>query len=78
MPSAELLATARTFAMTYVNKSPVGAQMIKRSINQVVGALDRALMHMDADQNLLTHTGADQKAAAAAYAAKTIPTFTGD
>ena len=78
VPRAALLATAQTFATTYVNKSPVGAQMIKRSVNQVVGALDRALMHMDVDQNLLTQTGADQKAAAAAYAAKTTPTFTGD
>jgi enoyl-CoA hydratase/carnithine racemase len=78
VPRAELLPTAEKFAMTYVNKSPVGAQMIKRSINQVVGALDRALMHMDADQNLLTHTGTDQQAAATAYAAKTTPTFTGD
>ncbi len=78
VPTADLLARAEAFAVTYVNKSPVGAQMIKRSVNQIVGALDRALMHMDADQNLLTHTGADQKAAAAAYAAKTTPTFTGD
>ncbi|MBK6657780.1 MAG: enoyl-CoA hydratase/isomerase family protein [Proteobacteria bacterium] len=75
---AELLDRARAFAATYVNKSPIAAQMIKRSVNQVMGALDRALMHMDADQNLLTHTSADQKAAAAAYAAKTEPRFSGD
>ena len=74
---AALLARAQEFALTYVNKSPVAAQMIKRSINQISGALDRALMHMDADQNLLTHTLADQKAAAAAYAAKTTPLFNG-
>ncbi len=78
VPPAALLASAQAFALTYVNKSPVAAQMIKRSINQVVGALDRALMHMDVDQNLLTHSGADQKAAAAAYATKTVPTFTGE
>lgn len=75
---ADLLTTARAFAQTYVNKSPAAAQMIKRSINQVMGALDRALMHMDADQNLLTHTSADQKAAAAAYATGTEPRFTGE
>jgi len=78
VPPAELLASARRFALTYVNKSPAAAQMIKRSVNQVTGALDRALMHMDADQNLLTHTSADQKAAAAAYGAKTVPRFTGE
>jgi enoyl-CoA hydratase/carnithine racemase len=78
VPPAGLLARAHSFALTYVNKSPAAAQMIKRSVNQVVSALDRALMHMDADQNLLTHTGADSKAAAAAYGAKTVPSFTGN
>jgi hypothetical protein len=28
--------------------------MIKRSVNALVWAADRATMHMDADQNLLT------------------------
>ena len=78
VPTTELLARARAFAATYVNKSPVAAQMIKRSVNQVMGALDRALMHMDADQNLLTHGSADQQAAATAYATKTVPEFNGD
>ncbi len=75
---ADLLSRTRAFAETYVHKSPIAAQMIKRSVNQVSGAFARALMHMDADQNLLTHNTADQKAAAAAYANKTPPTFTGD
>lgn len=78
VPRATLLERARAFATTYVNKSPAAAQMIKRSVNQIMGALDRALMHMDADQNLLTHSSLDQKAAAAAYAAKTVPVFTGE
>ena len=74
----QLLASAHAFAIPYVNKSPVAAQMIKRSVNQVVGALDRALMHMDVDQNLLTHGSTDQKSAAAAYMTKTNPEFIGD
>ena len=75
---AALMERARTFAATYVDKSPAAAQMIKRSINQITGALDRALMHMDADQNLLAQSGADQKAAASAYLAKSRPVFSGD
>lgn len=74
----ELMQRATAFAKTYVNKSPVAAQMIKRSINQINGALDRALTHMDADQNLFTLTTADQKIAAEAYLHKQIPDFTGD
>jgi enoyl-CoA hydratase/carnithine racemase len=77
-PPDAVVARARAFASRYVDKSPVAAQMIKRSINQVAGALDRALMHMDADQNLLTHTTHDQKAAAAAYARKARPEFNGN
>ena len=69
---------AEAFAATYVDKSPVAAQMIKRSVNQITGALDLALMHMDADQNLLTQTTADQKAAAQAYLNKSDPQFKGE
>ena len=42
------------------------------------GALDRALMHMDADQNLFTLGTDDQAEAAAAYRAGRDPRFTGD
>ncbi len=76
--SEGLIDRATTFAETYVNKSPVAAQMIKRSINQIGGALDRAFMHMDADQNLLTFTGKDQKIASAAYLKRHTPDFSGD
>jgi enoyl-CoA hydratase/carnithine racemase len=75
---AELGHRARAFAQTYVDKSPIAAQMIKRSVNQITGALDRALMHMDADQNLLAHASQDSRAAAAAYASKSTAVFTGD
>ena len=30
--------------------------MIKQTLNQVAGALDASILHMDADQNLLTAT----------------------
>ena len=61
-----------------INKSPVAAQMIKRSINNITGALDRAFMHMDADQNLFATTMDDQTAAAEAYLNKTAPVFKGE
>lgn len=73
-----LLESTHRFAQTYVDKSPAAAQMIKRSVNQITGALDLALMHMDADQNLLTWTSRDREAAAHAYMNKQKPTFTGD
>lgn len=73
-----LLDAAEAFAERYVNKSPIAAQMIKRSINNISGALDRALMHMDADQNLFTLTTSDQSAAADAYLNRKPPEFSGD
>jgi enoyl-CoA hydratase/carnithine racemase len=73
-----LLERAAAFAATYVGKSPVAAQMIKRSVNQITGALDLALMHMDADQNLLTQTSTDQKEAVRAYLDKSPPQFKGE
>lgn len=73
-----LLERACDFARTYVDKSPVAAQMIKRSINAISGALDRALMHMDADQNLFTLTTRDQPAAARAYREGVPPEFEGN
>ncbi len=77
-PLSELLSAANTFAKKYVNKSPIAAQMIKRSINQISGALDHALMHSDADQHLLALATDDQKAARKSYLGKDIPTFTGN
>jgi len=78
VPNAALIDRAFAFAQTYVDKSPIAAQMIKRSVNQISGALDRALMHMDADQNLFTLTTADQKAAAEAYLNQRPPRFCGE
>jgi enoyl-CoA hydratase/carnithine racemase len=54
VPRDELLPRALALAATYAAKPPIAAQMIKRSVNAVVWGADRATMHMDADQNLLT------------------------
>jgi enoyl-CoA hydratase/carnithine racemase len=77
VPVDALMTRTLEFAQTYVDKSPVAAQMIKRSVNAIVGAFDRALMHMDADQNLMTYFTHDRAAAAAAYLAGETPQFSG-
>ena len=51
--------------------------MIKCSINQVFGALDRAIMHMDADQWLLASHSEDHREAVDAFFKKRKPTFKG-
>lgn len=74
----KLLPRAREFATFYAHKPPVAAQMIKRSINRIAGALDRSIMDMDADQNLLTRGTADMTEAVRAYFAHEEPVFKGD
>lgn len=67
VPSSELLARAQELASRYAAKPPIAAQMIKRSINHISSALDQSIMHMDADQNLLTQATEDRAAAVAAH-----------
>ncbi len=78
VPRAELLDTARAWAGRYAAKSPIPAQMIKRSVNTIVSAMDNAVMHMDVDQNLLSASTEDRSAASKAYRAKTTPQFKGN
>ena len=75
---AELMEAAREWASRYVGKSPIAAQMIKRSVNALVSALDVAVMHMDVDQNLLSAMTDDRRAAIEAYRAGKEPEFKGD
>ncbi|MEE2776530.1 MAG: enoyl-CoA hydratase/isomerase family protein [Acidobacteriota bacterium] len=60
---AEVLDRALAVADSYAAQPPVQAQMIKRSVNKITGALDDAIMHMDFDQGILA--GATQDAALA-------------
>ena len=78
VPADTLLEETILLAQKYTKKSPIAAQMIKRSINLTDDALDRALMHMDADQSLLTIATNDQKVALKSYLAKTDAEFKGD
>ena len=78
VPLADLDAAARTMAEDYANLPPISVQMIKRSVNQVSGALDRAVMHMDADQWMLAAQSGDYKEAVGAFFEKRKPTFKGN
>jgi enoyl-CoA hydratase/carnithine racemase len=75
---AELDAAARRWADEYAALPPLAVQMIKRSVNHVAGALDRAVMHMDADQWLLASQSEDFREAVAAFFAKRKPVFSGN
>ena len=78
VPLADLDDAARTMAEDYANLPPISVQMIKRSVNHVSGALDRAVMHMDADQWMLAAQSGDYKEAVGAFFEKRKPTFKGN
>ena len=74
----DVMRRARELALFYAAKPPVAVQMIKRSVNRIAGALDRSIMDMDADQNLLNRDSRDFTEALRAYFEKDEPTYTGD
>ena len=78
VPLAELNAAALAMAEKYAAQPPVAVQMIKQSINVVSGALDDGLMHMDADQNILTTLTADRAEGIAAFFERRPGIFQGD
>jgi enoyl-CoA hydratase/carnithine racemase len=77
VPAEELASTARAWADRYAGLPPIPVQMIKRSVNAVAGALGPALMHMDADQFLLTQTSNDFSEAVAAFLEKRPGNYSG-
>lgn len=74
----DLVPAARRWAEEYAALPPISVQMIKRSINMVAGPLDRAIMHMDTDQWLLTSTTGDFREAVTAFFEKRAPVFKGE
>jgi enoyl-CoA hydratase/carnithine racemase len=78
VPAAELLQQAIVLAELYARQPPVAVQMIKQSINAVSAAMDDSLMHMDADQNILSALTGDRAEAMAAYFEQRPGVFKGD
>ncbi len=78
VPPEDLMKRARGLAAEYAAQPPIAAQMIKRSVNTVAGALDQAVMHMDTDQFLLTNFSGDFQEGISAFLEKRPPTFTGE
>ncbi len=78
VPPSDLLAAADTMARHYAAKPPIAAQMIKQSTNQIVNALNHAIMHMDTDQNLFSASTQDRDKAIEAYLNGSTPDFSGN
>jgi enoyl-CoA hydratase len=78
VPAEDLPARARKMAETYASKPPIAAQMVKRSVNAIASALDQAIMHMDADQFLLSSKTKDFTEGITAFLEKREPRFKGN
>lgn len=78
VPLADLDSRALAWAEEYAALPPMAVQMIKRSINHIAGALDGAIMHMDADQWLLSALSEDYREAVAAFFEKRPGRFSGN
>jgi enoyl-CoA hydratase/carnithine racemase len=73
-----LMERALEWAALYASRSPVPAQMIKRSVNAISSALDQSIMHMDFDQHALVNASEDAETARTSYRAKQEPQFRGN
>ena len=78
VPADRLMERAVEMAKTYASRAPIAAQMVKRSVNAVVQALDQAIMHMDTDQYVLTTMSGDFKEGIEALIEKREAKFKGE
>lgn len=77
VPRQTLLERAMALAAHYASQPPAQAQMLKRSINTLVSALDGAIMHMDFDQLQLATASEDAREARQAQEEKREANFSG-
>jgi enoyl-CoA hydratase/carnithine racemase len=77
VPADQLLDAAHRMAADYAAMPPLPAQMVKRSVNALAGALDQAVMHMDMEQVMLTHLTEDFAEGVAAWREKRRARFQG-
>jgi enoyl-CoA hydratase/carnithine racemase len=78
VPLDNLLKRAIEIAKKYAVMPPIPAQMIKKTINHISGALDQAIMHMDMDQLMFTLQTDDLKEGIAAFFGKRNGKFKGN
>ena len=78
VPPEQLLPKAWAMAEAFAAQPPMAAQMVKRSVNAMVAALDPAMMHMDGDQFFITLNSQDCMEGIAAFLEKREANFTGD
>ena len=76
--SDRLIGRAREMAAEYASRPPIALQMIKQSINAIRSKLDAEIMHMEADQNLLSLNTEDRVEGMQAFFEDRDPNFTGN